>query len=76
MLQSGPPGSEADTMQPLPNLPADEVANLLIESVYLYTQARYCILDWMQLRKWHKNREEICYASQSDSIETQTGMSI
>lgn len=45
----------------------------MIETVYFYTQARYCIVDWIRVREWHRQREQICYASQDDDIESQIG---
>ncbi|KAK4501040.1 hypothetical protein PRZ48_006846 [Zasmidium cellare] len=44
----------------LPELPSPETAETLFESAYLYTQARYCIVDWAMVRQWHDQRLEIC----------------
>ena len=72
MLQSGPSYAEVDVGS-LPGLPSDQVGNDLVEAVYAYTQARYCILDWVQLRQWHEQRQDICFSSTEDDLEAQTG---
>lgn len=54
-------------------LPPDQVTTRLVETAYLYTQARYCVVDWVQLREWHRRREQICYAGRDGSLESQTG---
>ncbi|KAJ5569880.1 uncharacterized protein N7459_009310 [Penicillium hispanicum] len=58
---------------PLPDLPSDSRAKALVDTVYFYTQARYCIIDWTQLREWHRDREAIAYASTESPVELQTG---
>jgi hypothetical protein len=45
-----------------------------MEAAYLYTQARYCVLDWIQIREWHQKREDICFAGTRDDIDTQISM--
>ena len=72
MLQGGLPSFEMQAGT-LPPLPSDEVGNLLLETVYLYTQARYCLVDWVQVRDWHQRRHEICYAKRDDSMDAQMG---
>ncbi|KIV77673.1 hypothetical protein PV11_09457 [Exophiala sideris] len=72
MLQGGPPISEMQATA-LPELPSREVGNNLLETVYLYTQSRYCLVDWIRVREWHERREEICYCSKADDIDSQTG---
>jgi hypothetical protein len=59
----------------LPDLPSDDRARELVDIVYFYTQARYCIIDWAQLREWHRDREMIAYTSPEGPAEQQTGES-
>ncbi|KIW47681.1 hypothetical protein, variant [Exophiala oligosperma] len=72
MLQGGTSTSEMQATT-LPELPSREVGHLLLETVYLYIQARYCIVDWVQLREWHQRRDTICYSTKDDDLDTQTG---
>lgn len=72
MLQGGTTTSEMQATT-LPELPSREVGRLLLETVYLYIQARYCIVDWVRLREWHQRRETICYSTKEDDLDTQTG---
>lgn len=74
MLQAAPSPSGVETLRTLPTLPSDPVASRLIEAAYLYTQARYCIVDWVQIHAWHRQREQICYATGDDDLESQIGM--
>lgn len=73
MLQAAPSPSGAESQTTLPMLPSEEVGRRLLEAAYLYTQARYCIVDWVKVREWHHRREEICYVGREDSIESQIG---
>lgn len=73
MLQAAPSPSGVESPTTLPMLPPEEVGQRLIEAAYLYTQARYCIVDWVRIREWHQQREEICYVSSEDSLELQIG---
>lgn len=57
----------------LPMLPSPSRARLLVDTVYFYTQARYCIVDWTKVREWHRDREKIAYISSSGSVKSQTG---
>jgi hypothetical protein len=72
LLPDGPSAVE-DEIQTLPKLPSEETADLWFETVYFYIQARYCILDWVQIREWYKDREIICYAIESDSLDARKG---
>ncbi|KIW17034.1 hypothetical protein PV08_04225 [Exophiala spinifera] len=72
MLQGGTTTSEMQAST-LPELPSQKVGHLLLETVYLYIQARYCIVDWVQLREWHQRRETICYSTKEDDLDSQTG---
>lgn len=60
----------------LPNLPSSERAKELVDTVYFYTQARYCIIDWAQLREWHRDRESLAYTSTKSPVALQTGKTI
>lgn len=57
----------------LPALPSSNRAKALVDTVYFYTQARYCIIDWTQLREWHRDREAIAYTSTDGPLDAQTG---
>lgn len=57
----------------LPSLPSSTRAKALVDTVYFYTQARYCIVEWTQLREWHRDREAIAYTSTDGPVESQTG---
>ncbi|KAJ6123230.1 hypothetical protein N7512_005695 [Penicillium capsulatum] len=57
----------------LPDLPPSARAKALVDTVYFYTQARYCIVDWAQLREWHREREAIAYVSTEGPVALQTG---
>ncbi|KAK5994504.1 Quinate permease-like protein [Cladobotryum mycophilum] len=72
-LQSGPSTARVDAGNALPELPSGQVADHLVEMAYLYTQARYCIVDWVRLHQWHQQREAICSASAEDDVESQIG---
>jgi hypothetical protein len=82
MLQRGPSTPELvetglspskTQVDKLADLPSTEVADHLLETVFLYTQARYCIVDWVQIYEWHSRRETICYSSQGNEIDAQIG---
>jgi len=62
------PGEES-----LPALPSSNRAKALVDTVYFYTQARYCIIDWTQLREWHRVRESIAYTPADGPVESQIG---
>lgn len=54
----------------LPETPSHQEATALLQSAYMYTQARYCIVDWIQVRKWHDRREILCSATpESDTTD-------
>lgn len=74
MLQSGPSTGDMAPGPTLPDLPSKDVADQLLETVYAYTQARYCIVDWVQMREWHRRRETTCYSSKKDDTDSQTGL--
>jgi hypothetical protein len=57
----------------LPALPSSNRAKALVDTVYFYTQARYCIIDWTQLREWHRDREAIAYTSTDGPLDAQIG---
>ncbi|OJJ80669.1 uncharacterized protein ASPGLDRAFT_51083 [Aspergillus glaucus CBS 516.65] len=64
------PGLEGEA---LPALPSSNRARTLLGTVYLYTQARYCIIDWTQLREWHRDRGVIAYISTEGPVSSQIG---
>lgn len=49
-------------------LPPPAQGDKLFETAYIYIQGRYTLVDWVQARKWHEQREYICYPT--NSIET------
>ncbi|KAL2821300.1 fungal-specific transcription factor domain-containing protein [Aspergillus cavernicola] len=74
MLQAAPSSSGMEAPSTLPTLPSSQVASHLVEAAYLYTQARYCVVDWAQVHEWHRKREEICFAgTHDDDVESQIG---
>lgn len=58
----------------LPPLPSDARSRDLVDTVYFYTQARYCIIDWARLREWHQQRFAIAYTAEDGPIESQIGI--
>lgn len=58
----------------LPEFPSESVGNYLLEATYVYTQGRYCLVDWAQVRQWHQHRESICTAAGMNDVGAQTGM--
>ena len=60
----------------LPDLPSESVGSYLFEATYVYTQGRYCLVDWVQVHQWHQHRESICTAAGMDDLGAQTGMII
>lgn len=65
--------SGPDNTNELPYLPSEIRARELVDTVYFYTQARYCIIDWAQLREWHRERESIAYCGPRDPVDSQIG---
>ena len=57
----------------LPSLPSSDRARKLLGTVYFYTQARYCITDWAQVREWHRHRDAIAYISTEGPVSSQIG---
>lgn len=64
------PDTEGET---LPSLPPSDRARKLLGTVYFYTQARYCITDWTQVREWHRDRDAIAYVSTEGPVSSQIG---
>ncbi|KAJ5232180.1 hypothetical protein N7468_005136 [Penicillium chermesinum] len=58
----------------LPALPSDASSRDLVDAVYFYTQARYCIIDWGRLREWHRDRATIAYTTDDGPVDSQTGI--
>lgn len=57
----------------VPELPSERFANAFLETTYVYTQGRYCLVDWVQVREWHQFRDSICHAASMSDPEAQTG---
>ncbi len=57
----------------LAELPSPEAANFLLETSFAYTQARYCVADWVRIRAWFRQWQTVCLASSSDDADLQTG---
>ena len=72
MLHSRAFASNMDE-ETLPTLPSNTRAKALVDTVYFYTQARYCIVEWTQLREWHRDREALAYTSTDGPVASQTG---
>ncbi|OAA80695.1 Transcription factor [Akanthomyces lecanii RCEF 1005] len=56
----------------LPIVPSAENSKLLIQTVYMHTQARYCIVDWARVHRLNETREAVCHAAIDKDIEAQT----
>ena len=67
------PESEKHAPAQLPN---ERFANTFLETTYIYTQGRYCLVDWVQVREWHQHRESICKAASLNDPKAQTGARI
>ncbi|KAL4916506.1 fungal-specific transcription factor domain-containing protein [Aspergillus aurantiobrunneus] len=72
MLHGNKATSEIEE-EALPPLPSSNNARALVDTVYFYTQARYCIVDWTRVREWHRNRDAIAYISSQGPVEAQRG---
>ncbi|KAK2590585.1 hypothetical protein QQS21_011732 [Conoideocrella luteorostrata] len=72
LLEAGPVASNLDSGS-LPGLPSAKMASHLVQTVYLYTQARYCIVDWAKVRDWHLQKDRICFSTQEDDVQDQIG---
>ncbi|QKX63019.1 uncharacterized protein TRUGW13939_10187 [Talaromyces rugulosus] len=72
MLYNSAVPSDPD-IDSLPSLPSSKTARKLVDAVFLYVQARYCIVDWAQVREWHRDRESLAYLSNDAPIASQTG---
>lgn len=58
----------------LPIVPSVENAEQLVQTVYMHTQARYCIVDWARVHRLNEMREAVCHAAIDKDIEAQTGI--
>lgn len=58
----------------LPNLPSAETAEQLIQTVYMHTQARYCIVDWARVHRLNEMRALVCNVPIDKNIESQSGV--
>lgn len=72
MLYSSAVPSDPD-VDSLPSLPSGKTARTLVDAVFLYVQARYCIVDWAQVREWHRDRESLAYVPNDAPNDSQTG---
>jgi hypothetical protein len=72
MLYNSAVPSDPD-VDSLPSLPSSKTARKLVDAVFLYVQARYCIVDWAQVREWHRDRESLAYISNDAPAASQTG---
>lgn len=52
LLKDGPSLTQSACGEAAP-MPSSSFANRLLELTFLYTQARYSIVDWIQVRKWY-----------------------
>ncbi|KAK4496049.1 hypothetical protein PRZ48_013318 [Zasmidium cellare] len=78
MLQSAPTGgtfarenTELARDVPYPS-PSEDKCNRLLDAAYQYTQARYCIVDWSQIKRWHSRRDELCSVEQTGALHDRT----
>ncbi|KAL3476715.1 fungal-specific transcription factor domain-containing protein [Aspergillus californicus] len=65
--------STSQSEEPLPVLPSSASARTLVDTVYFYTQARYCIVDWSRVREWHRDRDALAYISPQAPVDAQRG---
>lgn len=54
------------------NPPNSERADDLLQTTFNYVQARYCIVDWVQLQEWHQARDLYLASNQQSNVEAQT----
>lgn len=69
-------GSTSEIEESLPPLPSSASARTLVDTVYFYTQARYCIVDWTRVREWHQDRDALAYISTQAPVDAQRGISL
>lgn len=73
LLHSRPPAFQQNPCA-LPNLPSAETAEQLIQTVYMHTQARYCIVDWARVHRLNEMRALVCNVPIDKNIESQSGV--
>ncbi|KAJ3492657.1 hypothetical protein NLG97_g5238 [Lecanicillium saksenae] len=71
ILHSQPQSFHQDS-DSLPDVPSAEHSEKLIQTVYLHTQARYCIVDWARVHRLNEMRETVCHVALDNDIEAQT----
>ncbi|KAF2167795.1 hypothetical protein M409DRAFT_21945 [Zasmidium cellare ATCC 36951] len=64
-------GAHAPTLS-LIHPPEEGLAERIVETAYSYVQARYCIIDWVQLREWHRQRDSYLNSTQESDVQSQT----
>ncbi|KAK4495610.1 hypothetical protein PRZ48_012878 [Zasmidium cellare] len=52
--------------------PEEDLAQRIVERAYSYVQARYCIVDWVQLREWHQRRDSYLDSAHESDAQSQT----
>ncbi|KAJ5107179.1 hypothetical protein N7456_003854 [Penicillium angulare] len=72
MLYNSAVPSDPDVVN-LPGLPSSNTARNLVDAAFHYVQARYCVVDWAQVRDWHQDRESLAYTPNHAPIGLQTG---
>lgn len=70
ILHSGPSAAQVGS---LPGVPTGAKADEYVQTVFFYTQARYCIVDWVRVHQWNQDRERVCKATKESNVEDQTG---
>ena len=58
----------------LPVLPPETQANVLFETTYRYIQARYTLVDWVQVHHWQQQREKVCCLMNSNEAAPPIGI--
>ncbi|KAK3186476.1 hypothetical protein K4F52_004777 [Lecanicillium sp. MT-2017a] len=69
ILHSGPSAAQVGS---LPGVPTGAKADEYVQTVFFYTQARYCIVDWVRVHQWNQDRERVCKATKESNVEDQT----
>lgn len=60
-------------MGSMAELPGRRDADALLEIAFSYTQARYCVADWVRIRAWYQQWEAVCSAPYVGDPDLQTG---
>lgn len=68
LLQSAP-SKPAET----PFVPSACIAQELLDAAFFHTQTRYCMVDWVNVRQWDAQRNDICLNWKESSQNQRVG---